>query len=286
MIVSTLEQVQIYLPSINFKVDIDRLTDFLDRAEQWLTEHIIGTDIREALDAAIPEGQADPHAEIRKVCSRAICEFAYLTVSAEMDLQLSEAGFVVQENNGMVPASQQRTERLVSSLNLRLNMDCDELVNYLLANSKTTESAYHAWRETEQFNYLTLAFVPTRMQLSRHLTYGNNIGNWQDYFNGIQLMAKGVDLTASPYVSLAEINRLRGLYRAGTANAVQLAAIGMLQDVAAATFVKDAKAAREAAIHARGIMLESKTDFTEFEASECMPLTGVHFNEGHIVDTM
>lgn len=286
MIVSTLEQVQIYLPSINFKVDIDRLKDFLDRAELWITENIIGNAIREALNAAIPDGQADQHADIRKICSRAICEFAYLTVSAEMDLQLSEAGFVVQDNDGMVPASQQRTERLVSSLNLRLNMDCDELVNYLLAHSKTNESLYHAWRETDQFKYLTKAFLPTRMQLSRHLTYGSNIGNWQDYFNGIELMTKGMEMMAAYYVSLAEIIRLRGLYRAGTATEVQLAAIGMLQDVAAATFIKDAKAAREAAIRARGIMLETPSAFTEFEARECMPLSDVHFDEGHIVDTM
>ena len=281
MIVSTLEQVQKYLPSINFKVDIDRLLDFLNRAEEWLTDSIIGTAIMEALNQ-----HPESHETVRNHCSRIICESAYLTVAAEMDLQLSEAGFVVQENNGMAPASQQRTERLISSLNTRLNTDCDSLIEYLLEHSKANDSPYRSWRETTQFIYLTEAFLPTRKQLSRYLNYGINIGNWQDYFNGIQLMAKGIDVMAAHYVSLAEINHLRSLYRAGTANAVQLSAIGMLREVAAATYVKDKNAARDAAIRARAIMLDSPSDFTEFQARECMPLTGVHFNEGHIVDTM
>ena len=156
----------------------------------------------------------------------------------------------------------------------------------MLEHSKANDSPYRSWRETPQFIYLTEAFLPTRKQLSRYLNYGINIGNWQDYFNGIQLMAKGIDVMATHYVSLAEINHLRSLYRAGTANAVQLSAIGMLREVAAATYVKDKNAAREAAIRARAIMLDSPSDFTEFQARECMPLTGVHFNEGHIVDTM
>ena len=283
MIVSTLEQVQKYLPSINFKVDIERLLDFLSRAEDWLTNSIIGTEIRDAVD----QHQED-HVSLHIICSRVICESAYLTVAAEMDLQLSEAGFVVQENNGMAPASQQRTERLISSLNTRLNMDCDMLIERLMRFSKAVEApqVYRSWRGTDQFTYLTEAFLPTRKDLWRYQNYGVNIGNWQDYFNGIQLMARGIDVTAAPYVSLAEINRLRGLYRAGTANSVQLSAIGMLREVAASTYVKDTKAARDAAIRARAIMLESPDDFTEFKERGCMPLESVHFNEGHIVDTM
>lgn len=281
MIVSTLEQVQKYLPSINFKVDIERLLDFLSRAEDWLTNSIIGTEIRGAVDQ-----HQEEHVFLHLYCSRIICESAYLTVAAEMDLQLSEAGFVVQENNGMAPASQHRTERLISSLNTRLNTDCDSLIEYLMETSKAEGETYRSWRDTEQFKYLTEAFLPTRKALWRYQNYGVNIGNWQDYFNGIQLMARGIDVTAAPYVSLAEINRLRGLYRAGTANSVQLSAIGMLREVAASTYVKDTKAASDAAIRARAIMLESPDDFTEFKERGCMPLESVHFNEGHIVDTM
>ena len=281
MIVSTLEQVQKYLPSINFKVDIDRLLDFLNRAEDWLADSIVGTAIMQTLNE-----HPEQHEAILNYCRRIICESAYLTVNAEMDLQLSEAGFVVQDNNGMAPASQQRTERLVSSLNLRLNMDCDMLIGFLMEQSKASDAAYHPWRDSDQFKYLTEAFLPTRKELARHLTYGVNIGNWQDYYNGIRLMAKGIDLMAAYYVSLDEINRLRGLYRSDTANEKQRAAIDMLGDVAAATYNKDAKAAREAAIRVRAIMLDSPADFTEFESRECMPLADVHFDEGHIVDTM
>lgn len=286
MIVSTLEQVQKCLPSINFKVDIDRLTDFLDRGEQWLTDSIIGDAIRTTLNADVPQNSPDPHADLRKICSRVICEYAYLTVAAEMDLQLSEAGFVVQSNDKMSPASQQRTDRLISSLNMRMNIDCDELVKYLMAKSTGDNAPYAAWRQTPQFEYLTRSFLSTRMQLSRHLTYGNNIGNWQDFFNGIVMMANGINEFAADYVSMEEIIHLRDLYRRNEANEVQQAAIGMLQDVAADCFVKDSAGARQAAIRARRIMQGSPADFPAFEARDCMPLPDVSFNEGHIVDTM
>jgi hypothetical protein len=286
MIVSTLEQVQKCLPSINFKVDIDRLTDFLDRGEQWLTDSIIGDAIRTTLNADVPQNSLDPHADLRKICSRVICEYAYLTVAAEMDLQLSEAGFVVQDNASFAPASQQRTERLISSLNMRMNIDCDELVKYLMAKSTGDNAPYAGWRQTPQFEYLTRSFLSTRMQLSRHLTYGNNIGNWQDFFNGIVMMANGINEFAADYVSMEEIIHLRDLYRRNAANEVQQAAIGMLQDVAADCFVKDGAGARQAAIRARRIMQGSPADFPAFEARDCMPLPDVSFNEGHIVDTM
>lgn len=286
MIVSTLEQVQKYLPSINFKVDIDRLTDFLDRGEQWLTDSIIGDAIRATLNADVPQNSPDPHADLRKICSRVICEYAYLTVAAEMDLQLSEAGFVVQDNASFSPASQQRTERLISSLNMRLNIDCDELVKYPMDKSTGGNAPYAAWRQTPQFEYLTRSFLSTRMQLSRHLTYGNNIGNWQDFFNGIVMMANGINEFAADYVSMEEIIHLRDLYRRNAANEVQQAAIGMLQDVAADCFVKDSAGARQAAIRARRIMQGRHADFPAFEARDCMPLPDVSFNEGHIVDTM
>lgn len=286
MIVSTLEQVQKYLPSINFKVDIDRLTDFLDRGEQWLTDSIIGDAIRATINADVPQNSPDPHADLRKICSRVICEYAYLTVAAEMDLQLSEAGFVVQDNASFAPASQQRTERLISSLNMRLNIDCDELVKYLMDKSTGDNAPYEAWRQTPQFEYLTRSFLSTRMQLSRHLTYGNNIGNWQDFFNGIVMMANGINEFAADYVSMEEIIHLRDLYRSNAANEVQQAAIGMLQDIAADCFVKDSAAARQAAIRARRIMQGSPDDFPMFKERGGMPLPDVSFNEGHIVDTM
>lgn len=286
MIVSTLEQVQKYLPSINFKVDIDRLTDFLDRGEQWLTESIIGDDIRTALNTAVVENTTDTHADLRKICSRVICEFAYLTVAAEMDLQLSEAGFVVQNNDKMSPASQQRTDRLISSLNMRMNIDCDELVKYLMDKSGGESPLYGNWRNTPQFEYLTRSFLSTRMQLSRHLAYGNNIGNWQDFFNGIVMMANGINEFAADYVSMEEIIHLRDLYRRNSANEVQQSAIGMLQDVAADCFVKDGAAARQAAIRARRIMQGCPDDFPMFKERGGMPLPEVSFNEGHIVDTM
>ena len=91
MILKDIETASRYLPSLNWKMDSTRLNDFFDRSQKWVVEKIIGTDIEDLLEAALQEGQEDPHADLRKLTCRVIGEEAYLCAVAEMDLQLSEA---------------------------------------------------------------------------------------------------------------------------------------------------------------------------------------------------
>ena len=86
MIVSNLEQAKAYLPSVNTLVANDRLNDFFRRAQEWVSEKIIGADIEGTLEIDITPGQPDPHERLRLLVSRVICESAYLTAIAEMDL--------------------------------------------------------------------------------------------------------------------------------------------------------------------------------------------------------
>ena len=122
MIVETLETVQKILPSYNLKSDESlelRMSEFLARAQEWVTQAIIGNTMIDRIESGLELDGAMK--KVQSMAARVICELAYLTAIAELDLQLSEAGFVVQNNEKMSPASQQRVERLTLSLEERLN---------------------------------------------------------------------------------------------------------------------------------------------------------------------
>lgn len=262
MIVSTLEEVVKYLPSFNLKSKVDRISDFLDRAQQWVTEHIIGEDIADMLEIDIADGSPDPHEKLRTYVSRVICELAYATMLSEMDLQLSEAGFVVQNNDHMSPASQQRTDKLAQSLQSRLRSDCDSLVKLLL-----TTIAYEDWHLTEQFNYLTNNFMPTTVIVRQYAPSSMQMTKWQEFYELQPKMSESLRGPVANYISNAEIDALLLLYRNEGLNDNQKIVLRWVR-MATLGFVTGSPNADHFAIEARQWMLKHEDDFAEFVASD------------------
>lgn len=290
MILNGIEEIRKLLPSINLRDDSDRIDDFISKAQSWVTDTVIGTELETALEAAVNEG-TDIHANLRLRVKRVIAEKAYLMFGDEMNLQLGEAGMVVQNNKDMTPASSSRRDNLMRSLEQRLDDDCDALLSFLMKNCfpSTGEhpATYGEWVKTEQFAYLTVAFMPTLKELHRHLPFKSSYnGHWADFNESLLNMSVSMMDTASVYVSSAEIVRLRGLYRENGLNEVQRQAVFRLKSVAAACLVNDQAQAYKSAIGARQIMLDYLHDFTSFAESDCKTLPGVDFNAGHLVDTL
>ncbi len=262
MIVTSHEEVQKYLPSYALKVKVDRIKDFLDRAQQWVSDCIIGPDIEAILEIDIAEGAPDPHERLRTFTSRAICELAYITMVAEMDLQLSEAGFVVQNNDNMSPASQQRTEKLVQSLHSRLCSDCDNLVKLLL-----TDSAYDDWKITDQFNYLTNNFMPTTIVARMYAPSSMQMTKWHEFYELQPKMSESLRGPVANYVSNDQIEALLLLYRMEGLNENQKKVLRWIR-MATLGHVTGSPNADHFAIEARQWMLKHETDFPEFVASD------------------
>lgn len=288
MILNGMDTIKRLLPSVNLCNDSDSLDDFIARAQEWVTSKIIGSDLEGTLNASPSE--PDAHARLRLLVQRVIADKAYLMFADEMNVQLSEAGLVVQNNEQMSAASSARRDNLINSLNNRLDLDCNALVNYLLHKSLPegqTAALYPDWRTTEHFTYLTEAFLPTLEILVLHIPFTKRYSNhWTDFYNNILNISLAIENIAGSYVSTAEIRRLRNLYRANNLNSVQEQVVSFLQSVGAACLVNDDFQARQMAIRARTVMLEHTSDFTEFANSNCANLSGVSFNEGNIVDTL
>ena len=277
MIVSTTSEMQKHLLSFNLKTerpDENRFVSFLKRAQEWVTEHIISEDIEEILEIDITIGQTDPHAKLRELTGRVISELAYLTSIAESDLQRSEAGFVVQNNDKMSPASLQRVERLIQSLNERINSDCDSLVNYLMKNSVPHENEphlpYEDWRDTPQFEFLTDAFIPT-MAIMRQNASTMPVQRWTDFYDLLPKMNIALRSTVARYVSIEQIDALLSDYRTDELQEIQKKVLRWLR-MAVLGEVTNADNATRFAIEARNYMLQHESAFPEFVASDCYEL--------------
>lgn len=287
MIVNTTSQMKKHLLSFNLKIDEameSRFSSFLARAQEWVTDHIIGDAIETALEGGAEIGQNDPHGKLRELVGRVISELAYLTSIAESDLQRSEAGFVVQDNDKMSPASLQRVERLIQSLNERICSDCDSLVHYLLKNSNA-EGLYDYWRDTPQFEFLTDAFIPT-MGIMRQNTSSVPVQRWAEFHDLQPKMNIALRTSVARYVSIEQIDALLSDYRTDELQEIQKKVLRWLR-MAVLGEVTNADNATRFAIEARNYMLQHESAFPEFVASDCYELPSpFNLGEGTVANLL
>lgn len=289
MILNNLNEARQFLPSVNVTVENDRFKDFFRRAQEWLVAKVVGTDIEDVLETDIELTSADIHKELRLKCQRVIAEKALLDAIPEMDMQLTEAGFAVQNNDNFSPASSQRVDRFVKTLPERIAADVDALVRFLMKTS-IGNGAYGYWRSSGQFAYLTAAFMPL---CEEYTSYCNGFQldkkpsmNYDDFYAAIPMMARELRNVADYYVSRAEIDRLVELYRDNDLLEIHRKAIVSLKDCAVAALRYDMPQARNAAVQAREVMLGSPDDFTAFKASSAFNSPSVNLDGGKLVNML
>ncbi len=291
MIVKTTSEMKRHLLSFNLKLDEameSRFSSYLARAQEWVSDKIIGEDLETALEPGSDIGQNDPHGKLRGLVGRVIIELAYLNSIGESDLQRSEAGFVVQNNDKQSPASLQRVERLIQSLNERINSDCDSLVNYLIKNSVHDENdpfPYEDWRDTRQFEFLTDAFIPT-MGIMRQNTSIVPVQRWAEFYDLQPKMNIALRTTVARYVSIEQIDALLSDYRTAELQDVQRKVLRWLR-MAVLGEVTNADNATHFAIEARNYMLQHESSFPEFVASDCYELPSpFHLGDGTVANLL
>lgn len=185
-----------YLPSINFKVESKRLIPYLQEAEMEITDKILSCDIADMLI----DSDDDNLSELKNLACRAISVTAYLNAIPEMDLQLSEAGFVVASNEAFKPASKERVERLMDSLRHRKSAALDNLLVFLVHNSKDDASPIKDWRGSRQFVYFSQTPVLTLAEFERCNLLSIS-AEWDNFYSNIPIMKANLHSTVAYYIS-------------------------------------------------------------------------------------
>jgi len=282
MILNSIQAALPFLPSVNLKIDNKRLNSFFENEQAWLAEHVIGDDIEDLLEIEVTN--TDPHAELRKLVQCVIANRAFAVAIPELDVQLTEAGFAVQENDNFKPASSQRVDRLLAKMPSRIALGLDALVRYLLENSKA-EGVYSDWRGTPQFAYLSATFMPMLEDYKRNAG-AHPIENWDDFYSAISVMAHEMRHMADYYVSIEEIDRLAELYRDDELVEVQRKAIDCLCQCAVACYAHDIRRARNAASRAHKIMMANTALFPAFANSDAFVESTLNLDGGNVVNLL
>ena len=285
MILNNIAEAKEFLPSVNLTVANERFTDFFRRSQSWLVSRVIGTELESLLETAQREAN-DSHAELRRLCRRIIAEKALLDAIPEMDMQLTEAGFAVQNNDNFSPASAQRVDRLISKMPERISTDVDQLVSYLLkvsVDDDETKALYPDWRSTKQFNRLTMAFMPL---MEQYLSVSGACAytKWDEFHSALPLLNRSMKAVADYYVSSAEIDSLLARFRDDKVSEIHRRAIEELKVVAVASANGSIGCARNAAARARDIMMESPDDFPSFKNSKAYNSLNVNLDGGKVVN--
>lgn len=285
MILGNLAEAMEFLPSVNMTVANGRFTDFFRRSQSWLVSRVLGAEIETALEEEF-DTEDDSHAALRRLCRRVIAGKALLDAIPEMDMQLTEAGFAVQQNDNFTPASSQRVDRLVGMMPERIANDVDMLVDHLVMATKDGgygSALYDGWRGTEQYKRLTAAFMPTMRECSS--VQGHPVfKDYDEFYSALPSLYRSMKETAGHYVSPAEIDRLLELFRDGDTLEIHRRAIEELKVAAVASAAGAVRRARSAAASAREIMMSSPGDFPAFRNSSAFSSLNVNLDGGRIVN--
>ena len=288
MIVSNIEELKKYLTSFNLKTSI-RMNDFLERAQADVVVKILGEDLEELLEIDVEESASDGMAKLRKLTGRAISVMAYLIAVPELDLQLSEAGFVVQSNDAVTPASRQRVDKLIESLRERQSADYNNLLQYLVENSAPS-GTYQEWRSTKQFDILSCGVILHGFELERYAWNYDALkmsSGFNEFYRLIPSMEFALFDTVSSYISeeyayeiLDKIRQAKTLLHA------ESCVIEMVKAAVVAAAYDDRDLCVSLSIKARDLMLRNIELFPTFKASKASKLSAPDLGDKTVINLL
>lgn len=150
-IISSDEELRRYVPNVFATVKgegsfYDKITPFLDQAEKWAVEAFTSRAIFDTIC-----GMSEAHV-IRTHLSRVVVCEAFRNAAPSLDLVLTPNGFGIVSNQNVVPASRERVERLIASL----EMERDGAIHLLLAALPSITE----WFSTEQCSFFAATMFP------------------------------------------------------------------------------------------------------------------------------
>lgn len=253
MLVKNLAEMRAYVPSINITTGDDRMTDFLEVAQQNITDRILG---------------ASKIFENNNALKRAISLSAFVKGLREMDVTLGSSGFIVSKNEAATPASKNRVDKLLLSIAQRESDSLDFLVKSLVKDKD--------WRSSSQGSYFFSGLIPT-LEIFVQSIYptSNNApkGFWQ-FFDFQSKLSLALMTKVAPIISTDYALELRKKLTADTLDEHDDVILQHIRPAIIAFALGELTIANNHAYDGKNYMLANIANFPTFAASKAaMPIT-------------
>ena len=199
-LITTDEQLRLLIPNVLATVEgeptlIEKLYPYLETAEQWA----IDTFVPEAIFNEIAEGDStSPNERFHFPLEKLVACHAYMTAIPSLDLVLTPNGFGIVSNQNVVPASRERVDALITSLESQRDASIEALVLRLSSRSD--------WQQSEQGQYFATTMFPF-LNICRRLAIREHI--WDSYQQLHERLIKIENVLADTYFSQEQMQVFR-----------------------------------------------------------------------------
>ena len=199
-LIKTDEQLRILIPNVLTTVEgeptlIEKLYPYLETAEQWAIDTFVPEEIFYEIAEADSLG---PYERFRYPLEKLVVCHAYMTAIPSLDLVLTPNGFGIVSNQNVAPASRERVDALITSLESQRDAAIEA---FILRLSSRTD-----WRESAQGKYFGATMFPF-LNLCRRLAIREHI--WDSYQQLHEGLIKIENVLADTYFSQEQMQVFR-----------------------------------------------------------------------------
>ncbi len=199
-LITTDEQLRLLIPNVLATVEgeptlIEKLYPYLETAEQWAIENFVPEDI---FNEIAENNNLGPNERFRYPLEKIVACHAYMTAIPSLDLVLTPNGFGIVSNQNVAPASRERIDALITSLESQRDAAIEALIYRL--SSRTD------WRESTQGKYFAATMFPF-LNLCRRLAIREHL--WDSYQQLHERLIKIENVLADTYFSQEQMQVFR-----------------------------------------------------------------------------
>ncbi len=199
-LITTDEQLRLLIPNVLTTVEgeptlIEKLYPYLETAEQWAIDTFVPEEIFNEIAETNSSG---PNERFRYPLEKLVACQAYMTAIPSLDLVLTPNGFGIVSNQNVVPASRERVDALITSLESQRDAAIEA---FILRLSSRTD-----WRESVQGKYFGATMFPF-LNLCRRLAIREHI--WDSYQQLHERLIKIENVLSDTYFSQEQMQVFR-----------------------------------------------------------------------------
>ena len=235
---------------------LDKLNPFLETSEEWVKQTFTSETTFNTI-----AGYSNSNI-LKPVLARVVVNHALLAAIPTLDLVLTPNGFGIVSNQNVAPASKERVDRLLDSLERDRDNAIDQLLRRLPQASK--------WLQSEQCAFFTATLFPN-LSLCRRLAIREHL--WAQYQLLQARLIKIENVLAETYFSHEQMNvfREKALYMLTNCHPLMLQVIRSLQSLEL-MLVSDMQVQTQAFFDLVNIIREHEDIFPEWHHSKVADL--------------